>query len=127
MRDVDPSCWTGGHSYFILFIYLFCLSPLFGPPFVVEAFFATGFFFGLLAINSEGVLLQYGEQRGRAVSGDSSFFFRVLQKEPVGGGEVCLRVGDSYFFEEPWRENKKETSRRGAGRRKEGWPVFEVD
>ena len=61
------------------------------------------------------------------MSGDSSFFFRVLQKEPVGGGEVCLRVGDSYFFEEPWRENKKETSRRGAGRRKEGWPVFEVD
>ena len=39
MRDVDPSCWTGGHSYFILFIYLFFLSPLFGPPFVVETFF----------------------------------------------------------------------------------------
>ena len=92
------------------------------------------YFFWLLVIESEGVLMQYGKQRERererAVRGDSSFFFRVLQKEPVGGGEVCLRVGDSDFFEEPWREKKKkrkETSRRGARRRKEGWLVFEED
>ena len=89
------------------------------------------FFFGLLAINSEGVLLQYGEQRGRAVSGDSSFFFRVLQKEPVGGGEVCLRVGDSDFFEEPWRERKKRKKKPAEeepeGGRRDGWSLKKIE
>ena len=108
MSAVDPSFWTGRHSYFILFIYLFFLSPLFGPPFVVETFFVGegGYnmflflFFWLLVIESEGVVLQYGKQRERerAVRGDSSFLFRGLQKELVGGGEVCLRVGDSDLF-----------------------------
>lgn len=39
-----------------------------------------------------------GRERERAVRGDSSFLFRGLQKELVGGGEVCLRVGDSDLF-----------------------------
>ena len=43
--------------------------------------FVFFFLFWLLVIESEGVVLQYGKQRERerAVRGDSSFFFRVLE------------------------------------------------
>ncbi|KAL6332876.1 hypothetical protein AAG906_019388 [Vitis piasezkii] len=64
--------------------------------------------------------------RERAVRG-FFFFFRVLQKEPVGGG-VCLRVG-ILIFEEPWREKKrKRNQQRGAeGGRRDGWSLKKIE
>ena len=129
MSAVDPSLWTGRHSCFILFIYLFFLSPLFGPPFVVETFFVgeggynTFLFFIFLVVGYRewgSPSAVWGAERERE-SCEGGFFFSIQgAAEGAGWRRRGLFEGGGFWFFWGALERKQKRNQQKRSREEEG-------